>query len=89
MSKYVEITNGLVRDWFPVTASDSTDNVKANVNDRVIGFYVTVGGTINISNYQGVDRTITVADKSTITFVDATRVKATGTTATGIFSLVI
>ena len=78
-------TNGLPKDYAPVTPNNSTNNLPSG---QIIGFYVVGGGNIVITNSAGVDRTLTVGDLSFTPFVGATRVKSTGTTATGINALV-
>ena len=89
MSKYVDLTSGMIRDWVPVTANNSVDNMKANSTDVVLGFVVNVAGNVVVTNSDGVDRTIAAIAGVPVTMVNASRIKATGTTATGIFSLVI
>lgn len=86
--KYVDLSSGLVRDWIPVTTSDSTDNMGISANNQVVGFYVTVGGAV-VFTVDGTDRTVTFPANFMVPCTSVTRIKATGTTATGIFSLVI
>jgi hypothetical protein len=88
MANYVDLTSGMVRDWIPVTPNNSTDNMGASANNQVIGFYVTVGGSV-VFTVEGVDRTVTFPANFYATCAGVTRIKATGTTATGIHSLVI
>ena len=88
MANYVDLTSGMVRDWLPVTTNDSTDNMGASADNQVIGFYVTVGGDV-VFTVEGVDRTVTFPSNFYATCAGVTRIKATGTTATGIHSLVI
>ena len=88
MPNYVDLTSGMVRDWIPVTPSDSTNNMGATANNQVIGFYVTVGGAV-VFTVESVDRTVTFPANFYVTCAGVTRIKATGTTATGIHSLVI
>ena len=76
---------GLVRNWVSVTPSDSTDNV--GTNNVAIGLYVTVGGTISWIDYDGNTIATTVPSNFYVTS-SVSRVKATGTAATGIFSLI-
>ena len=86
--KYVDLSSGLVRDWIPVTTSDSNDNMGISANNQVVGFYVTVGGAV-VFTVDGTDRTVTFPANFMVPCTSVTRIKATGTTATGIFSLVI
>ena len=88
MPNYVDLTSGMVRDWLPVTPDNATDNMGASANNQVIGFYVTVGGAV-VFTVEGVDRTVTFPSNFYATCAGVTRIKATGTTATGIHSLVI
>ena len=89
MPKQLDFTNGLVRDWVPVTPSDSTDNLKVAQDDRVVGFVATGAGNLVVTNFRGVDRTFLIQADIPIPFVDASRVKSTGTTATGIYVALI
>jgi hypothetical protein len=88
MANYVDLSSGMVRDWIPVTPNNSTDNMGASANNTVIGFYVTVGGSV-VFTVDGVDRTVTFPSNFYVPCSNVTRIKATGTTATGIHSLVI
>lgn len=88
MANYADLTVGQVRDWIPVTPNDSTNNMGASAVNTVIGFYVTVGGAV-VFTVDGVDRTVTFPSNFYVTCVGVSRIKATGTTATGIHSLVI
>jgi hypothetical protein len=69
----------------PVTPSDDTDNV--GVGNVAVGLYVETGGVVVFVTKAGTERTITVGDLSYLT-CSITRVKATGTTATGVHALV-
>lgn len=89
MPKQLDFTNGLVRDWVPVTPSDSTDNLKVAQDDRVVGFVATSAGNLVVTNFRGVDRNFPIQADVPIPFVDASRVKSTGTTATGIYVALI
>jgi hypothetical protein len=82
MSKFVDLTNGMVADVIAVTPSNSED-----IDGFVVGIYVTVGGDISFET-QGGTRTITVPDNFTLTCI-VKRVNATNTTATGIHAYVI
>lgn len=88
MTNYVDLTSGMVRDWIPVTPNNSTDNMGASAQNTVIGFYVTVGGAV-VFTVDGNDRTVTFPNNFYVTCAGVTRIKSTGTTATGIHSLVI
>jgi len=88
MADYLDLTTGLVRDWVPVTPSDSTDNMGISDYNQVVGFYVTSGGSVVFTS-GGVDRTVTFPSNFYVTCSGVTRIKATGTTATGIHSLVV
>jgi hypothetical protein len=79
-------TTGLVYDMVPVTPNDSTNNVGAG--NVAIGLYITTGGDVVFLNKDGVERTVTVPD-SFYLICSVSRVKSTGTTATGIHALVV
>ena len=87
-AKYVDLSSGLVRDWIPVTTNDAADNMGISALNQVVGFYVTVGGAV-VFTVDGTDRTVTFPANFLVPCSNVTRIKATGTTATGIFSLVI
>ena len=87
-TKAVDLSSGLVRDWIPVTTNDSTDNMGASTTNQVVGFYITVGGTV-VFTVDGVDRTVIFPSNFFVPCSNVTRIKATGTTATGINSLVV
>ena len=75
---------GPATDIVPVTPDDAAD-----LPDAAIALYVTGGGDVAIDTVRGgASRTVTVADRSLLP-VGVTRVRATGTTATGIHALVI
>lgn len=88
MPNYVDLSSGLVRDWVPVTPNDSTDNMGTSALNQVVGFYVTSGGVV-VFTADGTDRTVTFPANYMVPCSSVTRIKSTGTTATGIFSLVI
>ena len=88
MANYVDLTSGMVRDWIPVTPNNSTDNMGVSNLNQVVGFYVTVGGAV-VFTVDGVDRTVTFPSNFYVTCAGVSRIKSTGTTATGIHSLVI
>jgi hypothetical protein len=87
-ANYVDLSSGLARDWIPVTPNNSTDNMGISAQNQVIGFYVTVGGAV-VFTVDGTDRTVTFPSNFYVTCSNVTRIKSTGTTATGIHSLVI
>ena len=76
---------GLVRNWLSVTPADGADNV--GTNNVAIGIYITVAGDVTYTDIDGADVTVTVPANFLLT-CSVTRVKATGTTATGIFALI-
>ena len=79
-------TTGLVYDMYPVTPSDSSNNVgDGNV---AIGLYIETGGTVVFLNKDGTERTVVVSD-SFYLISSVSRVKSSGTTATGIHALVV
>lgn len=88
MPNYVDLTSGMVRDWVPVTPNDDADNMGQSSLNQVIGFYVTVGGAV-VFTVDSVDRTVTFPSNFYVTCTNVSRIKETGTTATGIHSLVI
>jgi hypothetical protein len=76
---------GLVRNWVSVTPSNSADNV--GTGNVAIGLYVTVAGNVSFIDADGNTATVTVPANFILT-CSVARVKATGTTATGIFALI-
>jgi hypothetical protein len=76
--------NGLVRNWVPVTPSDSADNVGAG--NVAVSIYVSVAGNVSWIDVDG--NTVTVALTAGYHPGSFTRIRATGTTATGIFALI-
>lgn len=88
MPNYVDLTSGMVRDWIPVNPSNDSNNMGQSDNNTVVGFYVTVGGAVVFTVY-GVDRTVTFPSNFYVSCSGVSRIKATGTTALGIHSLVI
>lgn len=88
MSNYVNTASGIARDWLPVTPSDTVDNMGISAFNQVVGFYVTVGGDI-VFTVDGVDRTVAFPSNFYAPCTGVTRIKTTGTTASGIHSLVI
>lgn len=75
--------HGPATDAFPVTPDDATD-----LPIVAITLYVETGGTLVIDTVAGETRTLTVADFSILP-LGVRRVRATGTTATGIHALVL
>lgn len=82
MPKFIDTSVGIPTDYVPVTPSDSTDNVGDGV---VLGFYIETGGAVVFTTNSGNDRTVTFADGAFVPCAGITRIKSTGTTATGIF----
>lgn len=79
-------TTGLVVDLYPVTPNDSADNVgNGNV---AIGLYVETAGDVVFVNKNGDERTVAVPANFYL-MSSVTRVKSTGTTATGIHAVVV
>jgi len=75
--------SGPAHDALPVVPNDSVDLASV-----ALGLYVETGGALVIDTVAGLTRTLTVAD-FTILPVGVRRVRATGTTATGIHALVL
>ena len=75
--------SGPATDAVAVTPDDTND-----LPEVAIGLYVEMGGALNVVTIAGETRTITVADFSILP-VGVRRVRATGTTATGIHALVL
>lgn len=88
MPNYADLSTGLVRDWVPVTPDDNANNMGQSAQNTVIGFYVTTGGAV-VFTCDGTDRTVTFPSNFYVSCAGVSRIKATGTTATGIHSLVI
>lgn len=78
--------HGLVYDLVPVTPNDSTDNV--GTGNIAIGLYIETGGDVVFLTKDGTERTVTVPDFFYL-ISSVSRVKSTGTTATGIHALVV
>ena len=77
---------GLVYDLYPVTPNDSTDNV--GTGNVAIGLYIETGGTVVYLNKDGSERTVVVPDAFYL-ISSVSRVKSTGTTASGLHALVV
>lgn len=75
--------NGPVTDMMPVTPNDAIDMIHV-----AVGIYVETGGMLSILTHAGEVRTVRVADFSMLP-VGVRRVRATGTTATGIHAMVL
>ena len=75
--------HGPATDALPVTPDDATDLPMV-----AIALYVENGGTVVVDTVAGETRTIAVADFSILP-LGTTRVRATGTSATGIHALVL
>lgn len=75
--------HGPATDAIPVTPDDGTD-----LPTIAIALYVETGGTVVMDTVTGATRTITVADFSILP-VGVRRVRATGTTASGIHAMVL
>lgn len=75
--------SGPATDALPVTPDDSIDLPHIGV-----GLYVETGGTIVIDTVKGETRTLEITDFSILP-VGVRRVRASGTTATGIHALVL
>ena len=75
--------SGPAHDALPVTPNDSID-----LPQIAIGLYVQTGGTVVIDTVAGQTRTLNVADFSILP-IGVRRVRATGTTATGLHALVL
>lgn len=75
--------SGPATDVLPVTPDDGTD-----LADVAIALYVETGGAVAIDTVGGQTRTVEMADFSILP-VGVRRVRATGTTATGIHALVL
>ena len=74
---------GPAQDVVPIVPNDGTDLVT-----MAVALYVETGGTLSLVTVAGNIRSLNVPD-FTILPVGARRVRATGTTATGIHALVV
>lgn len=75
--------SGPAHDALPVTPDDSTD-----LPHVAVGLYVETGGSIVLDTVTGETRTLMIADFAILP-LGVRRVRATGTTATGIHALVL
>lgn len=78
----VAALSGPARDAMPVTPNDTID-----LSQVALGLYVETGGSLSIVTVAGQTRSLSVADFSILP-VGVRRVRASGTTATGIHALV-
>lgn len=74
--------SGPATDIVPVTPDDAND-----LPDVAVALYVEQGGTISVVSVRGEARTVAVTDFAILP-VGVRRVRATGTTASGIHALV-
>ena len=75
--------SGPATDLVPVTPNDGTD-----LPVTAVALYVETGGAVVFDSVAGATRTVQVADFAILP-VGTRRVRATGTTATGIHALVL
>ena len=75
--------SGPATDALPVVPDDGAD-----LAEVAVALYVETGGTLVLDSVAGATRTIAVADFSILP-LGTVRVRATGTTATGIHALVL
>jgi len=75
--------SGPATDIVPVTPDDSTD-----LTDTAIALYVETGGTVAFVSSAGGARSVSVSNNFILP-VGVSRVKATGTSATGIHAMVL
>jgi len=78
--------HGMVYDMYPVTPSDGSDNV--GTGNIAVGLYIETGGDVTFLTKDGTSRTVTVPDTFYLV-CSVSRVKSTGTTATGIHALIV
>lgn len=87
-----ENLQGIPADMIPVTPNDSADNLGTDPANgeanTAIGLYIETAGDVVFTTLRGDDRTVSVPANFYLV-CGATRVKSTGTTATGIFALVV
>jgi len=75
--------SGPATDALPVTPSDSSD-----LTHIALGLYIETGGEISVDTVHGGTRSLLVDDFAILP-IGVRRVRATGTTATGIHALVL
>jgi hypothetical protein len=78
--------NGLIRNWVAVTPNDSTNNV--GTGNVAVGLWITGTGNVSWIDVDGNTTTVTTIPAGTILPGSFSRVRSTGTTATGIFALI-
>lgn len=71
------------RDLIPVTPNDATD-----LSKTAVALYVETGGDLSVVTVAGRQRLVTVGDLSILP-VGVLRVRATGTTASGIHAFTV
>lgn len=75
--------SGPATDIAPVVPNDNTDLV-----ETAVALYIETGGIIRFTTVRGIVREVTVPD-SCLLPVGAQRVHATGSTASGIYALMV
>ena len=70
-------------DYAPVTPDDSAD-----LPDVAVSIYVETGGVVSFTSQKGVDRSVALPDNGFLA-CGVRRVRATGTTASGIHAIVV
>jgi hypothetical protein len=75
--------HGPVTDIQPVVPNDAGD-----LPEIAVALYIEMGGTLSITTVSGQSRTLEVTDFSLLP-VGVSRVRATGTTASGIHAMVL
>lgn len=83
-SNYINASVGFPSDYVPVTPHDSISNVDQT---RCMGFIVTVAGNLSFVTTGGLTRTVPASVGVPLIIRGVTLLKATGTTATGIFAI--
>lgn len=78
--------NGMVETWNAVTPNDNTNNV--GTDTVAVGLYITAEGTVTWLDANGTEIGPVTVPANFYLNCSVTRVKSTGTTATGIFALV-
>jgi len=74
---------GPAHDYLPVTPDDATD-----LSEIAVSLYAETGGTVTFDSVRGVTRTVRVPDHGWV-LCGLRRVRATGTTATGLHAMVV
>ena len=70
-------------DYAPVSPDDAVD-----LPDVAISLYVETGGAVSFTSQKGLDRTVTLPDHGFLA-CGVRRVRASGTTASGIHAVVV